>query len=255
MFDKYLTACLVTLAVTGSSANAQTSDPTDSSQGLWVGDVVLDEVSAVDDPNDVQATPDTARIRMILHVDNDGQVYLLQKAILVSGAGTGLKLFTDEARIPAFAKDAKHTERIVKHFETASFDLPRQKLPPHPLPKDFLPTSLAHEYETEHLLEGKLKPGEHIRTRPGKLVIDRWHRTNPYRHAFHPNHTVGFRIVREIELVCDKSNKSTKAKSSSDTITGTYNESVYGLLKPKVPVVMAGRFALQRISETTRHKE
>jgi len=230
-------------------------------QGLWVGEVHLDQATKLtaDGIGKMESTADSASLRVILHVNGANETHLLSHIVLVRVPGAGSNpdseelLLTDEDKISRLFDDIKKSgkEPVARRIETVSYDLPRKNPPPDPLPSKFDPGTLKHEYASEHLLEGKVGPGETVRTRKGALVLDRWHRSNPFRHAYHDQHKEGYRIVREMEFVFDPTPPDADRSLGNygvDSLTGTYQESIEGLVKPGEKITMRGRFTLHRIS-------
>ncbi len=89
----------------------------------------------------------------------------------------------------------------------------------------------------------------------GTLHLPASHPTNPFRHRRHPDHTVGFDILRKLRLDFDGSSSDplVRAGFGVDRITGTYREEVFGLHKPLGPnkdtgLRVEGKFELNRIS-------
>ncbi len=228
----------------------------DDHAGLWLGETTLTHVSHFNDPDrfapKFRASADT-EMRVILHVASDKRVSLLTHVTVIPGEeAAGEKIVAGLRR--DIAQSREFPGRRIRRFGTASYDLPRRELPPTPLPKDFDPTSLTDEYLRSFPLEGELKPGGTVRTPQSGLVLDQWHRSNPFRHPFHPMHTTGFRIKRTMSLKFDEVSAKegmSRAAIGVDTLTGTWNEEIRGLLKEDEPIALRGRFALFRLSRTT----
>lgn len=76
-------------------------------QGLWVGEVTLDQVSKLssnEPEKEMEQTADTISMRVILHVDTENKAYLLSHVVVVAPeAGNSNaseeKLFTDEEKL------------------------------------------------------------------------------------------------------------------------------------------------------------
>lgn len=78
------------------------------------------------------------------------------------------------------------------------------------------------------------------------------HPTNPFRHAKHPDHTVGIDITRKIRVDFDAGVPS-RSPTGVDRVTGIYREEVFGLHKPLGPesntgLKVEGTFELNRVS-------
>ena len=103
------------------------------------------------------------------------------------------------------------------------------------------PPTLQEVYTFKLLLEGDLGEGKTVRTSStAPLILDQFHRSNPFRHAFHPKHAKGPKITRELSLVFDST------QSISDRLTGTYTEDVSGLTKSTL--TLTGDLVLKRVS-------
>ncbi|MCP5518274.1 MAG: hypothetical protein H7A45_13550 [Verrucomicrobiales bacterium] len=105
------------------------------------------------------------------------------------------------------------------------------------------PAGFVEQYATSWPLDGGLGPGAIVRTADGaELVLDPYHRSNPFRHAFHPRHGTGIRITRAISITFDDTN-------ADGLLTGTYTESLDGLTNLGVPLVASGPLTLRRVSD------
>src|SRR5262249_44359990 len=77
--------------------------------------------------------------------------------------------------------------------------------------------------------------------RPGALTgvinLPPNHPTNPFRHRRHPDHGVGFDVLRKVRFDFDDygTNRLPRAGVGLDKITGTYREEILGLHKPLGP--------------------
>lgn len=100
------------------------------SRGLWVGEAILTKVNEVSvginaanqivapDPNVPTATADKANLRLILHVDGEGQVRLLKSVAALNASTndpTAIALVTDDTLYPNFHGNGKR-------IATAAFD-------------------------------------------------------------------------------------------------------------------------------------
>ena len=105
------------------------------------------------------------------------------------------------------------------------------------------PAGFVEDYATSWPLEGGLGPGSIVRTADGsELRLDPYHRSNPFRHVFHPRHGTGIQITRSISITFDST-------SADGLLTGTYTESLDGLTNLAVPLVASGPLALRRVSD------
>ena len=114
-------------------------------------------------------------------------------------------------------------------------------------------------------LRAKLGPGEDL-GQPGLtgvVILPAMHPTNPFRHRRHPDHTVGFDIVRKLRFDFDgePDDPLDRAGFGVSRITGTFREEITkpanrkqgGLHKPLGPnqdrgLIVEGTFELSRIS-------
>jgi hypothetical protein len=71
------------------------------------------------------------------------------------------------------------------------------------------------------------------------LSLDPFHRSNPFRHAFHPQHAVGYAVTRRFSIRFETAPGST-------ILTGTYQETTSGLARQDI--VSKGSITLQRVS-------
>jgi hypothetical protein len=134
------------------------------SQGLWVGQVQLTDVSQPRygdnvqgmDPNPLLPVGAPLNTRLILHVDAKGICRLLQRVMLVYEAGAtnaAYRLFADEAGVPTAAEE-------VYRVSCATLRLS----PPLPLSGQF---------------------GDVLQTR---VDLDYDDPVNPFKHRYHPDH-------------------------------------------------------------------
>jgi hypothetical protein len=91
-------------------------------------------------------------------------------------------------------------------------------------------------------LEGTFGPANRIGTSTNSpLRLDAFHRTNPFRHAYHPQHGAGYDLSRSITVQLDGT-----YQSGSGRLEGAYEEVTRGLAT--APLVSRGRISLQRVS-------
>ena len=183
-------------------------------------------------------------------------------------------LVVNETRIPFFEGIQQRADglRVGLRLETANFDLPRDlsaaslssslrssvataHTPPIP-PADVTdsdvaayfslgtrssrPTDLPEQYLSALPLDGQLGVGKTVQTPDATpLILDPFHRSNPFRHAFHPQHGVGYPVTRRFSIRFD-------AAPGTSTLTGTYQETTSGLARQDI--VSKGSITLQRVS-------
>lgn len=99
------------------------------------------------------------------------------------------------------------------------------------------PPALKEVYAMSLPLSGGIGPGN---TLQGTLQLDPFHRSNPFRHAFHQQHGKGPQIARTLSLAFDP------AQPVADRLRGTFSETVQGLIKSDLQ--LSGRFEMRRVS-------
>jgi hypothetical protein len=250
--------------------------------GLWLGSVVLTGVSEAHSGPLVSVlvtnqsglvheelvrvgageiptpTAQEFRLRLMLHVDNNGQTRLLKEVTHMIAPGTfttdvdGVRevatpprdvLVTDETLIPQFGGvrmvDGKATGR---RLSTADFDFPSTS-------------------STKFLdMDGYFAVGNIV---SGLITLSPNMPTNPFRHKYHPDHdnlAADFRSVapreevyeiqRSIELMITAQDPTGKTPPGygDEVVGGTYRETLYGL--HRVNIVTSGTFSLRRLSRT-----
>ncbi|MCF7732296.1 MAG: hypothetical protein K9N23_11435 [Akkermansiaceae bacterium] len=102
------------------------------------------------------------------------------------------------------------------------------------------PPALKEVYQLTLPMDGAVGAGKTVRTKPGTLTLDPFHRSNPFRHAYHQRHSKGPQITRELEIVLDS------AQPVPDRLTGVYHETVSGLTKSDLSVT--GPIMMRRVS-------
>ncbi|MBL9128195.1 MAG: hypothetical protein JNL97_11130 [Verrucomicrobiales bacterium] len=237
------------------------ASPSTEATGLWVGDIALEHVSQrVPESvatNRFEAVAAGPKARVILHVDAAGKVALLKQVTVMrtrspEPTNVAQVLVLDPAKIPFFEGIERRGGKLVgKRVETTFYDLPRTPLPPEPLPANFDRAALPETYRTSLDLDGGMGPGRKCSTIPGTLVLDAWHRANPFRHAFHPAHATGYRVEREMSFVFDA--PTTEAARAipdygREILVGDFAETLRGLVRPGEKIQVGGRFVLRRIS-------
>lgn len=215
--------------------------------GLWIGDVAIHEVSRVGEAS-LEKTADVLHQRILLHVDASQKASLLHSAAVVWGKKGGPPgLYTDEGSLQSLLQGADGRDLTVKRLATASFDLPLESGPADP-----------PLYASALTLTGQVGWGEKISTPEGGLVLDASHRSNPFRHAFHHEHSKGFNITREITLTIDRQS-SPHARASGgpedEAVSATYEETLGGLTREGGPIHLRGMVTLRRVSNTSRLNE
>jgi hypothetical protein len=198
--------------------------PNPGAAGLWVGEVTLREVTfALANTN--APTADQAQIRVILHVSSNGVVRLLKDVIIAQKTGAAnsnsVILITDSKLLPGVTGVVRRGGKLVgRRLATAAYDFTGNEL----------------------LLTGGL--GENFRCN-GSLTLPSDHATNPFRHQYHPDHSQGFEITRNLGLSFSQPMSNV---NGVDQLTGVYEESIAGL--HKTALTTKGTVVLNRISNT-----
>ena len=249
-------------------------------QGLWIGQVNLDAVSSItEDGNPVRPATSVAPARVIVHVDESGAPSLLSHVMFMETrtADEAIQpdplLVVDEEKIPFFeGVETRGGKRIGRRIETISYDMPRKIdiVTQADLLDDVVnaseiddineeaevteadienfinsrssrPIDLEEKYHLVWPLQGAVAPGVVVGTSEGlPLLLDPFHRSNPFRHTFHPRHRAGFAIERAITISFDDD-------FGAGRLEGDYQETVTGLIAQ--PLVTRGRITLERVSD------
>lgn len=255
-----------TLAVTGGSGtkiHLPVEASVTSKAGLWVGEVMLDQVASLvrtyeRDPDtgetlfDENGTPILANneetgssatnlpmtaqalpLRVLLHVNESGQTTLLSHAYV----GT-LALLGDPIGVTT-SEDLLDTEYLESAVRLSSIHLPTDTF--------------------EILTGGVFQPGQSL---SGDIVVPYDSSLNPFVHAYHPDHdnldargenklpagAESYTISRNIKLDIDEDGEESNAPDWGSTfLTGTYQETLSGVHKNAIRV--RGQFQLYRVSD------
>lgn len=104
------------------------------------------------------------------------------------------------------------------------------------------PPDLVEAYHLTWPLEGGIGPGKLIRTPDeAPLYLDPFHRSNPFRHAFHTQHGSGADIRRSLNIRLDPQS------GASGLLTGDYREEIHGLIRDNL--IIQGRVRLHKVSD------
>jgi len=259
--------------------NAPVNDPA-SFAGLWVGTVTANAVTSLTDTNrSVQPSLSRPQLRVLVHVDTNGAPVLLSHVMLMQtktadpSVSPEQVLILDEAQIPYYEGiQERGGKKVGIRYETVAFDMPRDDSTngqsatflqlvanstasytniSQVTPADVShylagqatrPPSLQEVYHDRWELTGAFGPGNTIGTATNApLRLDAFHRTNPFRHAYHPQHGAGYDITRVLRFYLDPD-----YQTGSGRLTGTYEETTTGL--STVPLVSRGSIVLQRVS-------
>jgi hypothetical protein len=227
--------------------------------GLWVGEARIGKVNQVNATNQVTptATKNEFNLRVILHVNTNGQTRLLREVIQLFKPAT----FTNDAngaRVQATARREVllTDDRLVNQFEggslrdgqfvgrrisTTTFDFDASQ-------NNFL--TLTGTFGGTNVVSGN-------------IAMSSAFPTNPFRHKYHPDHDnfdatfrnvkqEAYAVARQFELQFSTNAPPGSGLPTADygynTIGGTYRETVTGL--HKLPLYVQGTFLLQRVSNT-----
>lgn len=237
----------------GTVAAAASDNPL---AGLWVGFATLDAVSEAHsaNPSTPTATKSPLSLRLLVHVDANGQTRLLKEVLQMWRNGTYTNdgsgnlvvdkpgqyvLLTDDSLIPLFEGAAlRDGESIGRRLSTIGYDFPSTPT------NNFLN------------LSGMFGIGESLN---GTLTLPPDHPTNPFKHKYHPDHdnlnakfdkptTEVFSTTRVIQL--DFSSTPLDGPAVPDfgykEMGGIYRETITGVHKNAIHV--SGIFRLSRIS-------
>jgi len=87
------------------------------------------------------------------------------------------------------------------------------------------PPALKEVYKLTLAMSGSLGAGKTVTNSAGApLVLDPFHRSNPFRHAYHPKFTKGPQITRSFTVVFDAD------QPVADRLRGTFQETIHGLI-------------------------
>ncbi len=234
------------------------SSPADGSKfaGLWVGTVTAQAVTGLTETNSpVNVTASRAQLRMLIHVDTNGVPVLLSHVMRMQTKTADPSvlpeevLILDESQIPYYEGILERGgKRVGIRYETVAFDMPRDNsrgaqsdeflltvydseggitdgdVYDYLAGQETRPPSLNEVYHDSWGLSGDFGPGNVIRTGENPLRLDAFHRTNPFRHAYHPQHGAGYSITRSLTIALDG-----EYQAGSDRLTGTYRETTTGL--------------------------
>lgn len=236
--------------------------------GLWVGEVVVSaSTTIVENGAPVRPTAAPLPARIIMH-NNGAKVRLLSQVTLMQTktANADVRpspvLVVDPAQIPFFEGIKERSgKRVGVRVEAVTYDMPRKidaasqtailndpaypgltasGLPAFLVSRSVRPPSLRETYALSLDLTGTLGPSGILSTVAGSLNLDPFHRSNPFRHAYHQQHSGGTAVTREIRIEFDPE------QPISDMLKGTYTETILGLIRSNL--VLTGRVELKRVS-------
>lgn len=227
----------------------------------------------------VQAAASELPLQIFIHVDSAGQARLVPRSILMQTKTASPDitptqvLVVNETRIPYLDGVQQRSDgtRVGLRLETVTFDLPRDLSAAHlsaslrskvataqgianpaeVVDGDVLdyfalasrtsrPPDLPETYHLSWPLDGQLGLGRTVGTGASSpLTLDAFHRSNPFRHAFHSQHGAGYTVSRSFSVTFD-------AAPDPTILTGTYQETTRGLARQDI--VSKGGISLRRIT-------
>ena len=204
-------------------------------EGLWVGDVILDKVTApAFSTTNLLATTAPCVYRVIMHVDGYGQPRLLKQVMLAWDSSL---------------TNAPHTNGTYALFVDAD-DVPADAAEVHRI------TSAAFP-----LMDPVLLAGSMTGTLNGTVTVLFDDPTNPFLHRYQPMHdnqnwdfepytnaVETYTVTRELEMVFSGAQTNDPANPywSGDSLSGNIVETYTGLRAQDI--LTSGSFQLQRIS-------
>ena len=229
-----------------------------SHAGLWVGSATLNAVSEAHSANPTNPTPTKSELnlRLIIHVDGNGQARLLKEVIQMWRNGTYTNdgsgnlvldkpgqyvLLTDDTLIPMFSGSAlRDGESVGKRVSTVGYDFP---------------SGPTNNYLG---LAGAFAIGQKL---TGTLTLPYDYPTNPFKHKYHPDHDnlnarfdgpaiESYATTRQIEFSFSSSPPASGPAEPDfgyNVMGGTYRETITGIHKQAI--YLSGTFRLSRISQ------
>jgi hypothetical protein len=110
-------------------------------------------------------------------------------------------------------------------------------LPNYLLSSTGRPPKLVEAYDLTSSMSGAVGAGQTV---AGSLILDPFHRSNPFRHAFHHDLAKGPQITRSLSVTFDTD------QPVSGRLRGTCTETINGLIKSNL--TLTGRVELSRVS-------
>jgi hypothetical protein len=206
----------------------------DDAVGLWVGEVSVDAVtSIVEDGEPTRPAAGSAPIRILLHSNGTGVVSLLSQVTIMQTKTADEEvepvpvLVINPQQIPFFeGVKERNGKRVGLRIESVAYDMPRK-------------TGSETDYEFSVSLTGQIGTGKTVSSST-PLTLDPTHRSNPFRHAFHREHTQGRTIRRSMTIVFDPD------QTIKGRLKGTFTETIEGLTNTNLQ--LSGRVEMRRVS-------
>lgn len=248
------TAAAAAPAATGATMAAASSN--NPLAGLWIGSATIKAVSEAHsaNPEIPTATKSEFNLRLLVHVDADGQARLLKEVLQMWRNGTYTNdgngnlvvdkpgqyvLLTDDTLIPLFdGATVRDGESVGRRISTIGYDFP---------------SSSSNNFLN---LTGTFAIGQSL---TGTLTLPYDHPNNPFKHKYHPDHDnlnaqfngpamESFTTTRAIQLnfAATPPDGPAVPDFGYNEMGGTYGESITGIHKNIIHV--SGTFRLSRVS-------
>jgi hypothetical protein len=250
------TPAFAVVAPLAAGARKDAAAEATSRAGLWVGSATLNAVSEPHSANPTNPTPTKSQLslRLIIHVDKNGQARLLKEvtqmwrngtytndasgAQVVEKAGEYV-LLTDDTLLPLFnGATVRDGESVGRRLSSIGYDFP---------------STATNNYL---LLSGFFTVGQNL---TGTLTLPYDHPTNPFKHKFHPDHdnlNAGFNGTANESYTTTRQIRLEFAGAPPDgspvpdfgysEMGGSYRETIAGI--HKIPIHVSGTFRLSRVS-------
>ena len=206
--------------------------------GLWVGNVTINQVSQISRQGAAaKGNPTPAggefNMRIVLHAASSGGVKLLKEVSLMRKKSPGPDglyenvLITRDNLIPSFSGVLRRGDGLVgERISTPFYQFAGTELP----------------------VAGSLGLGGRL---TGTVVLPATDPTNPFRHLYHPDHIAGREITREIVIhfTGGEGVEVGEKPTQGQRLTGVYTETIFGLVHPsKGDIKLRGTIDLQLAS-------
>lgn len=207
--------------------------------GLWMGTVLITNVAQAHTTNAILAGSVAAGfpMRLLIHVDTNGQARLLREASLIHGrtppdvASNTVpfsRLITDRGELMAAVSSGIESGRLTgRRVSTSHFDFGTQGTG-YELP-------LSGIFAISNQLTGKIELSPDLPA-------------NPFLHRYHPDHQASeaYPVTRELTITFAVA-ENRPGSTALPVIGGTYSEVITGI--HKLPLMASGSLYLQRISD------
>jgi hypothetical protein len=252
------TRVLLPVRASGGSADVPSSslNQAKAHAGLWVGSATINAVSEAHATNPTIPTPTKSEmnLRVLLHVDANGQTRLLKEVIQMWRDGTYTNdgsgnlvvdkpgqyvLLTDDTLIGQFqGATLRDGESVGRRLSTVGYDFPR--------------TSSSNFLS----VVGFFAAGQ---TLTATLTLPHDHPNNPFQHKYHPDHdnlnarfdgpaVESYSVTRQVQwqLTSSPPSGATGPDYGYNELGGNYSEVITGLHKS--PIHLTGDFQLTRVA-------